>query len=176
MIRSNFTRLCQHPTYADAYKVIDAEANDWTKADRYCRELMKPEYAPRGKVLADSVDKSGLARYGIYTDEAEKMKWADQIEYAFMSGAVCYAKDFICAGDPEAFKRGFEDEAEFFRVERKPAEDVWSKDKFIVTGKGNGGKKDDRICAFGFSLTQTARRRKDANWKNWAIEQGLRVC
>jgi hypothetical protein len=175
MITNNFTALCIHPTYAKSYKIIDAEANDWTKADRYCRDLMKDEFSP-GLVFADSADKSGMGRYGIYTDEAEKLKWAMEIERAFMSGAVCYARDFISVGGAEEFKRGFEDEVRFFRVERKPPEDIWSKDKFIVTGKGNGGKCDDRICAFGFSLAQTTRRRGDRRWNHWAGEHGVRVC
>lgn len=172
MILNNFRRLCQHERYKNAYKIIDAEANDWTKADRYCRDLMADEFGP-GMVRPDSTDKSDAKRYGIFTDHEQKLHWKTEIENAFMSGAVCYAKDFITCSDPEEIKRGFEDETKFFRIENKIHDNIWEKDKSIITGKGNGGRKDDRITSFGFSLTQRTRRLHDRRWQNWAERHGV---
>lgn len=174
MIKNNFKRLCLHPVYSKSYKIIDCEANDWTKADRYCKDLMADEFGVE-MVFPDSADKTDKKRYGIYTDPAAKLNWKTEVENAFMSGAVCYANDFVTCGDAEHFKRAFEEETRFFRVENKIHENPWEKDKFIITGKGNGGRLDDRICAFGFLLTQRTRQLHDPRWQAWAEARGIMI-
>ena len=121
--------------YRDARIIVHAEANDWTKADRYCRELMQPEYGPPGYVLPNSQDKSGQGRYGVYTDEDEKVHWADCIEQAFIGEEVCYADKFVSL-DPEGIKRKFEDQVRFYRREIAEVKDpIFQDPRFRYTGK-----------------------------------------
>ncbi len=173
MLMNNFRRLCCHEKYGKSFKIIIAEANDWTKADRYCKDMMSDEFGGPGIVKAESNDTQKPKRYGVYTDPGEKVHWKTEIEKAFMSGAVCYAQDFVTCGDANEFQRQFEEEARFFRVEKKLHQDVWEKDKFIITGKGNGGRMDDRICAFGMVLAQRSNIINNPLWQNWAEQNGV---
>lgn len=134
MITGFVKRLRKVKEYHDAHIIVHAEANDWTKADRYCRELMQPEYGP-GQVLPNSQDDSGLGRYGVYTNEDEKSKWADCIEQAFLGEEVCYAEQFVST-DPEALQRKFEDQVRFYRKEIKEGLDpIFQDPRFRYTGK-----------------------------------------
>lgn len=127
-------RLKAHPMYRDAHVIIHAEANDWTKADRYCRELMQPEYGP-GQWVPNSQDDSGQGRLGVYTNEDEKSHWADCIEQAFFGEQVCYARDFISL-DPDGLKRKFEDQVRFYRREVKEGTDpIFNDPRYRYTGK-----------------------------------------
>lgn len=114
MICSFVRRIRAVQDYRQSHIIVHAEANDWTKADRYCRELMQPEYGP-GLVVPNSQDDSGLGRFGVYTNEDEKQKWADCIEQAFMGQEICYAAQFV-SSDPEAVKAKFEDQVRFYRL------------------------------------------------------------
>jgi hypothetical protein len=167
-------RLKAHPTYRDCHVIIHAESNDWTKADRYCTELMQPEYGP-GKWLPNSYDPTGQGRHGVYTDDDEKEKWADCIEQAFLGEEVVYAQDFISL-DPEGIKRKFEDQARFYRREISEVKDpIFQDPRYRYTGKGNGGRFDDLISIFGLIERQSKRVRKDPRWQAWANKHGVTI-
>jgi hypothetical protein len=168
-------RLRAVKDYRESHIIVHAEANDWTKADRYCRELMQPEYSPGvGKVWPNSQDSSGAGRYGVYTDEDEKSKWADCIEQAFLGEEVCYAQQFVSL-DAEATQRKFEDQARLYRREIKEGKDTIFQDpRFRYTGKAPG-RCDDLVSIFGLVERWAKYLRRDPRWQNWANEHGVAI-
>lgn len=174
MITGFVKRLRKFKDYRDAHIIVHAEANDWTKADRYCRELMQPEYGP-GQVLPNSQDDSGLGRYGVYTNEDEKAQWADCIEQAFLGQEVCYAQQF-CSIDAKGTQQKFEEQVRFYRKEIKEGLDpVFQDPRFRYTGKGGGGRFDDLVSIFGLVERRSKQIRKDARWQEWANKYGVSI-
>lgn len=171
-ITSFVLQLRRVEKYRHSILFIHAEANDWTKSNRYCEELLMPDYGP-GLREANSVDASGAGRYGIYTDDEEKIHWADALTHDFMSGSVCYASEFV-SQDGDTFKHMFEEEVRYFRDEKKAVTDeIFQKVQHKYTGKGPGGKKDDRVSAYCLASWQMKRLRQTAKGRAFALKHGV---
>lgn len=154
--------------------MIHVEANDRTKADRFAKELLCSRYGP-GPRYATSNDTSGEGKYGIMTDQDEKYKWAECVQYDFMSGAICYSTNFI-ADKPDEIKQMFEEEVRFFRDEQTAPEDpIFQEAKHRYTAKGSGNRKDDLLCAYAQGATQMVDMRKQTKWQLMADRHGVTI-
>jgi hypothetical protein len=175
LIKGFVERLRAIPDYHNSKIIIHAEANDWTKADRYCRELMEPEYGP-GEVVPNSQDNQNLGRFGVYTNALEKDKFADHIERAFLGEEICYARDF-CSLAPKEIQAKFEDQAIFYRKEiREGADPIFQEPRYRYTGKGQGGRCDDLITIFGLIDRWAYHLRRDrGTWAKWAADRGVSI-
>lgn len=149
LLTNHVLRLRQNPRFRHTLLVFFLEANmDWTKADRYGNEFMKPIYGP-GPVYIVRRDESGKNRMGFFTSPATKQRIADLVTNSFVSKSIVYAKDFNSV-DEEGFKREFEGELKYFRREYKVLDDPnFQQPKEVITGKGRSNK-DDGVMALGF--------------------------
>lgn len=161
------TKLGKHPRYCNAVLWVHCEANDWTKADKYCKELLRGPYWP-GKVVADSNDDPEVGRLGVYTDEDTKVEWTAMLKGDFEDERIYYATDLI-SSDPDKFKHTFEEQVRFWREEQKlPQDPVFGTTRVKIIGKGMGGKKDDIACAYLLAATRQMAMRHDPRWERVA--------
>lgn len=166
------TKLARHPKYAEAVKWVHCEANDWSKADFYCKELKKAKYGP-GPVICDSNDDPKSGRLGVYTDEDVKLDWTKVLKADFETESICYAEDFI-SEEPAKLQRLFEDQSRFWREEEYvPDDPVFGVSKVKIVGKGLGGKKDDTVCAYCLAATRQVFMRDTVRWQPIADGFGI---
>ncbi len=151
MLEQFILKARSYRTYRDAHIFLFIEANmSFISADMLATFLQNPRF---GSVEAVSLDPKNKNRYGVWTGETEKERYADSMERALANGQLCYSSEMT--GNAVTLpqnKMALEQQLGWFRREvLEPKNPAFGKNKVVFTGK-SAGKKDDMVLALQIAL------------------------
>ena len=173
MLERFILRTRSYRTYRDSHIFVFIEANmSFISADMIANFMRNPRF---GSVEAVSLDPKNKQRYGVWTGEVEKERYAEAMERALANGSLCYASEQV--GDPdkwEANKKAFEEQTGWYRREVDEAKNpAFNKNKVTFTGKSSG-RKDDMTIVVQLLLYHLERLKTSVRFCDMAREYGWR--